>query len=140
MVRIAECCDIYDVLVIFVSFNLIDNGSRTRISTAIVQKKCRYVLHINTKRAVFDIGLVFLKWCEKNASSNTIYVKLPWIIQCFVFWKWQLHLLGYVSQLKKVQLISESNPSFHWIFFELALWLIQEAPANCSTNEMQNRN
>lgn len=61
MVRIAECCDIYDVLVIFVSFNFIDNGSRTRISTAIVQKKCRYVLHINTKRAVFDIGLVFLK-------------------------------------------------------------------------------
>ena len=30
---------IYDVLVIFVSFNLIDNGSRTRISTAIVKKK-----------------------------------------------------------------------------------------------------
>lgn len=52
---------IYDVLVIFVSFNLIDNGSRTRISTAIVKKKCRYVLQINTKRAVFDIGLVFLK-------------------------------------------------------------------------------
>ena len=60
--RIAECCDIYDVLVIFVSFNLIDNRSRTRISTAIVKKKkCRYVLHIKTKRAVFDIGLVFLK-------------------------------------------------------------------------------
>ena len=59
--RIAECCDIYDVLVIFVSFNLIDNGSRTRISTAIVKKKRRCVSHINTKRAVFDIGLVFLK-------------------------------------------------------------------------------
>ena len=38
MVRIAECCDIYEVLVIFVSFNLIDNGYRTRISTAIVKK------------------------------------------------------------------------------------------------------
>lgn len=59
--RIVECCDIYDVLVIFVSFNFIDNGFCMRIFIVIVKKKCWYVLYINMKRVVFDIGLVFLK-------------------------------------------------------------------------------
>ena len=50
---------------------------RPGTATAIVEKKCMYVFHINVQRAVFDKGLVFLEWYEKNASSNTINV---WII------------------------------------------------------------
>ena len=46
--RISECCDIDYVLVIFVSFNLIDNGQEAPgNSYSYCRKKCIYVFHIN---------------------------------------------------------------------------------------------
>ena len=66
------------MLVIFASFNLIDNAQEAPgNSYSYCRKKCMYVFQINVQRAVFDKGLVFLEWYEKNASSNTINV---WII------------------------------------------------------------